>query len=526
MTDWIVDLTPQDTLASVLARLSTVRAGRVLLRVPRGLRFSVADLHLLRREAAVRGLGLALLTTDVALRRAAGAAGLSTFRSAAWARRLPWRRLRPEADRPLNVATPASVQPPYAPGLLGPRTPSGFRPPAFVRAFARQPWPWLTELGLTVVLLALLAGLLYALATIIPEATVTVTPASEPIQVTVPLVAIQDAAPDVRAGIVPARVLSAQVSGEGRIPTTGRRFEPSAKAKGQVVLINRTSRPLTVPAGTVVATATGVTVRFQTTREAPLAPNGRATVPVEALLPGPSGNVRTGTITRVEGPLAPSLWVANDTNFTGGDLARVGVVTESDKEQLQAKLFEELKVTALERLNQRLEAGSFIPPDSVTYLALAPTFTPFVGEIASELTLNMSVQAVGLAVDAQAAQLIALTRLQDAMPPGTRLISDTVRYIPGAMVVEDSRTVSFTMTASGILLRAVDINGVRQAVLGLAPEAAEAVLLDRFALARPPVIALGPDWLPYIVPINLPSLPWRIRVNVDWDGAAMLAMRR
>ena len=42
---------------------------------------------------------------------------------------------------------------------------------------------------------------------------------------------------------------------------------------------------------------------------------------------------------------------------------------------------------------------------------------------------------------------------------------------------------------------------------------------------RRPEITLGPDWLPYIIPINLPVLPWRIRVDVDWDGAAKLAMQ-
>ncbi len=54
---------------------------------------------------------------------------------------------------------------------------------------------------------------------------------------------------------------------------------------------------------------------------------------------------------------------------------------------------------------------------------------------------------------------------------------------------------------------------------------ATAVLQQRFALARPPEIALGPDWLPYVIPLNLPSLPWRIRVDVDWDEAARLAMK-
>ena len=520
-----ITLTPQDTLASVLARVRAASDGRVLLVVPPPLSFSLAELHILRREAAGKGLELALLTSDVRLRKLAAQAGISTFRDRRWAERVRWRRLRPAAPLRQPPLGPATAMVPHGAGLFGKSSPSGFRPAPFVRAFVRRPSPWLSTLGLMVALVALFAGLLAALAIVIPEATITLVPAAEPIQATVRLRAVQDATLDPEAGIVPARALSAQVSGEARMPTTGRRLEPAARATGQVVLVNRTAAPLTVPAGTVVATATGNNVRFATTIEAPLVPNGRATVPIEALLPGPSGNVRAGTITKVEGPLALSLLVANEAPTSGGTLAPVGVVTEEDQERLQALLFDSLKQQAFEQLTQRLEPGAFIPPESVNYLALSPTFTPFVGEAAPELFLRMTVQAVGLVVDVPAGHRLALSRLQDIMPPGSRLISDTLRYIPGSVAVEDERTVAFSLTAEGILLRGVDVAAVRNLVLGMAPEEAAALLVERFPLATWPEIHLGPDWLPYIVPTHISSLPWRIRVVVDWDMAAALVTR-
>jgi len=521
-----IELTPHDTLPSVLARLKAADAERVLLIVPAELSFSAVDLRILRREAATRGVGLALVTSDVQMRSLASRAGISTFRHQARAERARWRKLRPESPARRRPNSPGEVLPPYGAGLFGKRSPTGFRPVPFARSFGRRINSWWVLLGLTLFLLVLFGGLLVALATVIPAATITLTPAAEPIQVTVALQAIQNAAVDTQAGIVPAYALSAQVSGDARIPTTGRRFEPDAKATGQVVLVNRTGEPVTVPVGTVVATATGNNVRFATTAEAPLAPHGRATVPVEALLAGPGGNVRAGTITHVEGPLALSLLVANETPMTGGTMAQVGVVTEDDKTQLQELLFDKLKQQAFEKLNERVEPGSFIPANSVKYLALSPTFTPFVGEVSPELFLRMSVQAVGLAVDAQAGDAIALARLQDAMPPGTRLISDTVRYIPSSVVIEDAQTVDFSIIAEGTLLRGVDATAVRTSVQGLAPAEAAQVLTGRFSLAKSPQIALGPDWLPYIVPTKLPVLPWRIRVNVDWDTAAALAMQQ
>jgi hypothetical protein len=243
-------------------------------------------------------------------------------------------------------------------------------------------------------------------------------------------------------------------------------------------------------------------------------------------LPGPTGNARIGTITRVEGPLSLSVFVTNNEPTAGGTTAQVGVVSEEDKQRLQAELFERLKEQAYQQLNDKLEPGSLIPPETVTYLALSPTFTPFVGEVSPDLFLNMSVQAVGLVVDTEAGQAVALARLQDAMPPGTRLISDTLRYRPGGVSVSGGQTVSFGIAVEGTLLQPLDRRAMRRAILGLTPDEAGVELTKHFALAAPPDIHLGPDWLPYIVPTNLPLVPWRIRIVVDYDTAAQLAQQQ
>jgi hypothetical protein len=136
----------------------------------------------------------------------------------------------------------------------------------------------------------------------------------------------------------------------------------------------------------------------------------------------------------------------------------------------------------------------------------------------------MAVRAVGLGVDRDSARDIGLNRLQSAMPPGTRLISDTVSYSPSNVILENPRTIAYDVIAEGTMLQSIDDNAVRDAVLGLTPEEAEAELMRRFPLAEPPRVHLGPDWLPYVVPVTLPTLPWRIRVVVNWDEAAQLAL--
>lgn len=518
-------VTAQDTLASLLAKLRMAPAGRVLFIVPAELALDAVALRALRREASLARLDLALVTSDPGLRARAGREGISTFRDVAYAEAARWRRLRRERRLPIRPTTPAETVAPLPAGLYSKQSPSGFRPAAFLRAFVRQPSSWWAVLGLTLSLAVLFGGLLYGLATFIPAATITLAPAAERIEVTVPLRAVQDAGVDLAAGIVPAQALSVQVTGDARTETTGRRNEPAGKAKGRVVFINRTTREVNIPIGTTVATGTGNNARFVTTAELSLVPGGRAPAPVEALLPGPSGNVRAGTVTRVEGALGLSLLVANEAGFSGGTTSQVGIVTEEDKVRLEGQLFAALKQQALERLNERARGQRYIPAESVSYLELSPTFTPFVGEVSPELYLSMSVQAVGLAVDMASGNAAALAKLQTAMPPGTRLISDTVQYTPSAVVLEDARTLAFSVTAQGTLLRGVDAAAVRSSVAGLTIDEAEQALTARFALARSPEIRLGPDWLPYIVPVKLPTLPWRIRVIVDWDAGAQLAAR-
>jgi len=516
----------ENALAGALAALSSAPRGeRILFVLPAGAQLDMAALRVIRREAATRGVGVALVTEHPGTRMAAAREGVSTFRDAARAESARWRRLTFPRSPRRSSPSGAEVIAPLPPGLFQKASPSGFRPLSFVRSFARRRSPWWGSLLLVVALCLLMGGLLFALSIVVPDAAITMTPGAEPIEATVRLRAVSGAVADLDEGVVPAQTVSTQVSGEARTQTTGRRSEPATKAGGRVVFINMTSRQITIPQGTIVSTATGNNVQYLTVGPVDLAPGGRASAAVQALLPGPNGNARAGTVTRVEGPLSLSIAVSNEAGFAGGTTAPQPVVTEEDKTRLQAELLEELKNQALEKLLERDAKGSFISPDSISVLPLSPAFTPFVGEVSDELFLSMSVQAVGLAVDQAEANAAALAALQAAMPPATRLISDTVRFSLGPVAAAEDGSISFSVTAAGTLLRSADTGAVRRLVSGMTPEAASTVLQEQFALADAPGIRLGPDWLPYVVPSNLPSLPWRIRVMIDWDAAAQLAMR-
>ncbi len=183
-----------DDLAGILAALRvTPRGERVLFVLSGRLRIDAPAARVIRLEAARQGVGVAFVTSQSGSRRALGREGISTFRDATRAERARWHRVSLPAPSRRRPPDPEVVVPPGA-GVFQKRSPSGFQPFQYVRSFARRPSPWWQTLGMVLALGALLAGLLYALMAVIPGAEIVVTPASEPIQASVQLKAVPDAA--------------------------------------------------------------------------------------------------------------------------------------------------------------------------------------------------------------------------------------------------------------------------------------------------------------------------------------------
>ena len=151
---------------------------------------------------------------------------------------------------------------------------------------------------------------------------------------------------------IPARVVQVIVSGTGETPTTGSLDGPDEHASGQVVFVNRTTSPVTVPKGTIVRTGSGTNVRFYTVTAVEVAGSLYAfrRVGVIAMDPGPSGNVQPLTINVVEGDLAASVEVLNDTATTGGTIKRVPLVDAADFDVARNETLAKLHGSSFDRM--------------------------------------------------------------------------------------------------------------------------------------------------------------------------------
>jgi len=509
----VIEVPAEATLASIQTRLEQMQAPRVALYLPQGCRAlsNPVQFAALRRTAARLGLSLALVTRDPRLRSLSKLGGLPAFGSVAAAERA---RLNGRIGPATVVGLPNLAI------LNGrKRAMQGRGHPARAGVARRRGVPrWLANVGLFMFLLGMVAVVGLAMLLLVPFAEVTLIPAREPLTAVVPITAdLAITQPDFGARLIPARRVAVDVEGTGEIATSGRRNAPADRAKGKVVFINRRAQEVVVPLGTIVGTSTGDNVRFRTTITAtlPAVLGGTAEAEIEAVDPGPRGNVRPFTINNVEGPLGLLVRVVNEAPTAGGTLSEVPVVTQADKDRLREATERQLQQAAYVRLSEILQAGEFVPPATVGTVILSETFDRFAGEAAPVLRVKLRVRARGLAVDGGSARAIAQSALANLVPPEGRLLAEGLSIQPGPVTSASAERVQFTMNASGFAVRRVDTWRVRRLLYGLAIQDAGPVLERHLALQASPVISVGPDW--YVERFGLmPLLPWRIRVQVRY----------
>jgi len=357
----------------------------------------------------------------------------------------------------------------------------------------------------------LLAGLGLGLLFILPSATVTLQPTSEPAEASMEMVGVAGLEEiNYGSGEVPARIASVEQESTDRIATTARIEVPDGYAQGAVVFANKTTIPVTITKGTVVRTSTGENVRFYTVDDALLPGQLYGTVRVGILAAdaGPQGNVAAFSINVIEGELAAQAGVLNDARTSGGTVRRMGAVDGEDLVQLRAKLMKSLQEEAYRELTAALAQSEVIPADSLVITILNEEFDHKTGEMAGELGLTMKVKASGLAINTADGEELLLRLLEQRMKPGYQLVtgSATSRATLLEATAEQAR---FSMTVRASMAPAIDAQAVSEAIAGKSVAEAQTYLSDQFALRTEPQIKLESSLLQH--------LPWwsrRIRVQV------------
>jgi hypothetical protein len=367
-----------------------------------------------------------------------------------------------------------------------------------------------------VILLAVIVGLA---ALLVPQARIVVVPYRQPIETNLEVRADAEVErPSLEDRVIPARILEVQIEQTGQTSTLSKRDAPDAPATGQVTFINQTVAAQQILTDTIVRTTTGTTVRFKTVTTATLdaGVGARANVGIEALEPGPVGNVAAATINEIETPaLRGKARVINEAPTQGGGVKQVGVVTRADMDRLKAQLLEQLQQQAYVELQNQLNEQEFLPPESLTFEILTEVYDQFLDAEADVLGLQMRILASGTAVDQASANLLAYDALQEEVPDTYELESADVGFSRGEEIRMNGRAVIMDVTASAELVADVNRGAVRSSVAGLPVEEAVTELTGTFPLDAPPVVRVEPDWVKRWEWLDrVPYAPFRIQVVV------------
>lgn len=358
----------------------------------------------------------------------------------------------------------------------------------------------------------LLVGGTFLFRALTPEVTVRYVPRTEAVSAAIIIDATADGQPldDDAAFAFATQQQRVDVVWSGTTTATGVETVPDQAASGAVELRNAGATPLTVDAGTLVTTESGVEFVFTEAVEVPAADAasgepGAATGEVEAVNGGTEGNVGTGEI---GGRLPNGVYYSNRMEPTvGGTDQEFHVVTQGDLDLLQAEAADAIDGLADAAVNGEAGDQGFVVT-SVAVRQQADSFDHQAGERADAVGLETAMTLDVTVVDLQRAEAdfereLAAELAANASPGFTVPVKE-MQIDPPVIQRSEERGVRLRIAAD--VQARVELDETQQRVLaeelsGLTPEEATTMLAENPAIAAASV-QITPGWLISRVPEN------------------------
>ena len=349
-------------------------------------------------------------------------------------------------------------------------------------------------------------GVVAALAVyMLPNATVTLVPREDSVSSTLTYgVATANSSFDIELDPAP---LSSTSTAETTREATGERFEPVGTATGTVQITNPLTHEVTIPAGTELPAANGVTyytaddVRLSAADPYGSMTFGSGTVGVYAGIIGPDGNIEAGSLT---GQLGNEMFYTNPEAIGGGRMERYSVITGDDITAAREEVANQLVSIAREEFESQVPEGHEIVPGTLEISDPEIQVDPSESQDGQQVTANGEItvraeiydpdelhEVASSEADRQlvrhgGSERILLAETVDLKEP-TELDGD----IPGFEI--NVQAVARTVISEGERQQLID------QLVGLSREEAEA-LLDEHPKVDRYQIEIEPDWLPDRLP--------------------------
>ncbi len=520
----ILELEDKDDITSISSRIDyvlPVLAGpeqyrpekfRLLLVVPRKSKTlqSLVNMKLLARMMRTRAMEMAIVSDDPLVRDYAREAGVKAFNSLGNARWAGW------VTRQAPVAAAIETLPPVAPVetaeappassitnlprsqrvIAGPKA----KKKRYVVVKGSGRVGLLQQFGAFLLLFVLAAALIGGILTLLPQATVTLTPVAQPVQTQLVVRASTEIeSVDFQTLTFPARMAQVELVMLGDIETVETELAPVGLAEGTVTFINRTEVEQIIPISTTLATSAGEPVEFLTTITATVPPGLDTTapsIPVVALEPGPKGNVAAGKINRfLQSSYNVVVRVINEQSTGGGREEPTKIVVQDDKERLAAYLRQKVQQEGYRQLQASMGEQEFIPLQSLQVIVLDISYKEFAGDFSETFGGEMQAVIRGVVVGGYNANRLALAALEAQVPPGFELDPRGLHFGAGEVLEVDQTSVLFEILADGLATPLIDKHEVAQEIAWQPIGEAQRRLGEQYRLATVPGVELKPEWL-------------------------------
>jgi hypothetical protein len=500
----IVHLDSHDDTISARDKLSWAKSPRVLIVWPKygNVLTRRLDLVLLQRFATQHSLQIGLVTHDADVLDNAEILAIPTFESLDDVSDSGWRRRARHRPKPAPAFRKRKETPQPKTSL---HDHSRIGRPSSQNKYLRFLLP-----AVTLILLLFLALLLTSNAELI------ISPATE--AQTVEFVMRLDTSLDSPGaeGEIPGQLLTVRVSDQIRLPTSGEVAIPASPSRGFVTFTNLTSNDIDIDTGTGLRATNYDNQRF-VTLESVLLPGeigAQAEAEIEAIAPGPSGNLPTGAIDAIEGTLGLQVEVTNIIYLSGGENEVRAAVSEADFSRAENDLQKILEDQALQQLNALLFDDLIFLDNSLHLIQIHDrTFDRELGEPADTLGLTMEIEFGAYAFRHADAQVAASNILAHHRPSGFLSIPASFGFevMHDNLEIENGY-VDITTQAWQDIYKPVDKDTLRRILQWEKPARALSLVSQEVTLTEAPTLFLSPSWLP-----RIPFLRTQISILYSWQ---------
>src|SRR3989344_4737806 len=316
--------------------------------------------------------------------------------------------------------------------------------------------------------------------------------------------------PDFEKSTLPGEVLKVTVDGEKTGSVTGTKVVGD-KATGEIT-IYRSGSEVNLAAGTAIHGPGGLDFSLDNdvkVASGSVITRGVTKTKVSAKDIGAQYNLASGATFTVGTYSSADMEGTNETAFSGGSSREINAVAEDDQNEFLDNLTNEMEEKATGELEQQLGEDKILIKDSLKTEITDKTFNYKVGDEASSLKLNLTIDVTAISINKSSLTEMAKKTLTGRVPQGFSLKDDQITT-EFEVKEEKDGIYEVSVVVSADLLPQVDPDEVTKNILGKYPTLAE----DYFTQNIPGFVRAEIKFNKPRLPGRLGTLP-RVSKNID-----------